>query len=396
MIVIYANESFPTTVTKAIMLCGPTPRGDGPSWRKEALSILEKLGYDGHVFIPEPADGQWAEDYMAQVNWEEKGLNRADAIVFWVPRDITGGEYGCPMPGFTTNDEWGYWRESGKVVWGSPGWAEKVRYQEHHAKKLGVPQGTTLEETLRKAISRLGKGSIRRGGECAVPLHIWEKKEFRAWLTAQQRAGNRLDEAKVLWTFWVGPKRDFLFSWALHVDVYIGSEKRSKINEFVLGRTDIAAVVPHSSHPTLYDADDRRDVTQLKVVLVKEFRSPVRNEEGFVYELPGGSSKEDESTAKLAIHELEEETGLKIGPDRLKPVGRRQIAATLSAHIGTLFSVELTDDELKELEADTQVHGVEEDSERTYVKVFSIQELLESCIVDWATMGMILAALRKV
>ena len=44
--------------TRAISLCGPTPRNNKvTSWRKEALNILQNTNYDGIVYVPELKDG---------------------------------------------------------------------------------------------------------------------------------------------------------------------------------------------------------------------------------------------------------------------------------------------------------------------------------------------------
>src|SRR5690606_7364487 len=103
MKVIYALESYPAAVTKTLFLAGPTSRtAQAASWRSEALRLLEELGYDGHVFIPEPQGGFWAENYINQVEWEEEFLKAADVILFWVPRDVKGNHpegNGSPMPG---------------------------------------------------------------------------------------------------------------------------------------------------------------------------------------------------------------------------------------------------------------------------------------------------------
>jgi len=89
--VVYARDPFPREYTKSIFLAGPTPRGKGnEGWRKEAIEILRKKGYDGVLFVPEPSDGNWAVDYDDQIEWEENGLHQADCILFWVPRDIKG------------------------------------------------------------------------------------------------------------------------------------------------------------------------------------------------------------------------------------------------------------------------------------------------------------------
>jgi hypothetical protein len=121
--VIYAKEQFPSEVVKTLMLCGPTPRNNNViSWRKEAIETLEKLGFDGHVFCPEERNGTFQGDYDDQIKWETEALNRADVIVFWVPRNMK------TLPGLTTNVEFGAWANSGKVILGFPENAENIRY----------------------------------------------------------------------------------------------------------------------------------------------------------------------------------------------------------------------------------------------------------------------------
>jgi len=398
--VIHALEPFPEEVTKTIFLAGPTPRGEeGKSWRPNMVELLVRYGFDGHVFVPEPKNSTWAEEYSNQVEWEEEGLQRADCILFWVPRDIEG-KHGQKMPALTTNDEWGAWKASGKVVWGDPPYAEKTRYQKHYAKKFGVPMEMYLNMIAQAAVKQVGEGALRKGGECQVPLHIWRKPDFQAWYKALKEAGNRLDGARLVWNFRV-PAPDFndsgkpparTFLYALHVNVHIGAEDRNKRNEIVIFRPDISSVVLYHRPPPSYD---RLQAT--KVVLVKEFRSPVRNGKGFVYELPGGSSpKADESPEQVAAQEVEEEVGLKLEPDRLHRVGQRQIGATLAAHHGAVYAVELTRDELTLLEeqaAQGVTHGEEGSTERCYTVVEPVGRIMREELVDWSQLGMILSAL---
>lgn len=127
----------------------------------------------------------------------------------------------------------------------------------------------------------------------------------------------------------------------------------------------------------------------------KEFRSPVRNKDGFVYEPAGGSSKDThEETELVALHEVEEEVGLRLHPSRFKSVASRQLAATLSVHQATVFAVELTEEEMAHvLLNEDVVRGVESDSERTYACVFTVKELLSQPLTDWSTLGMVMSAL---
>ncbi len=381
MQIVYANQSLPESWTKSIFLAGPTPRSeDTPSWRPEALRILEESGYDGVVFIPESANKEWLRDYTAQVEWEERCLHLADCILFWIPRDMK------TMPALTTNTEWGVWQDSGKVVFGAPPEAEKVTYQRYYAKKLDVSISDTLRDTVKAAMEMTGAGALRVGGEKEIPLYIWKTLHFQSWHQAQRRAGNRLDGARVQWTFRVGPQRKFVFFYALHVNVHIANENRNKTNEVVIARPDIATIVMYRRGAALDDSD---------VVLIREFRSPAATGDGFVWEVPGGSSfKPKGDPLGVVAEECREETGLKLDAARMRRHESRQMVATLSAHKAHLFSVEITEEELNLLRAERGVaHGVVEDTERTYVEVMKLGEIRKKSDVDWSMLGMILSVL---
>lgn len=108
------------TGKKSIFLAGPTPRGENQiSWRKEACEILERLNFDGVVYVPEYSTWHPKEDYTDQAMWERMALTEATVIMFWVPRSLPD------MAGFTTNVEFGYWLSSKKVIYGRPDYAKK-------------------------------------------------------------------------------------------------------------------------------------------------------------------------------------------------------------------------------------------------------------------------------
>lgn len=384
MEVVYALEDLPKTVSKSLFLAGPTPRDEnGNPWRQEALKILEESDFDGVVYVPEPRDAKWHKEYDRQVEWEELCLNQADCIVFWVPRDLK------TMPAFTTNDEWGTWKYSGKLVLGYPEPetrnTPKMSYMRHYADKLNISVTGTLKETLEAAVSFIGEGEERSGGERMVPLYVWRTPHFQNWYNSQVEAGNRLDDARVLFTFRPGNKK-FPFLWVLHVDMYIASEDRHKTNEFVLSRTDISSVVMWQKHDNFLESE---------IVLVREFRSPANTSDGFIRELPGGSAPKKQDPESTAAEEVHEETGLHLESSRLVSHGARQLAGTLSAHKGHLFSVELTDDEMVWLKAQRDVvHGNVDDSEQTFIEVYTIQELFEKELTDYSTLGMIMVVTK--
>ena len=407
MKIVYANQSLPSQWSKSIFLAGPTPRDpETPSWRPDALRALEEQGYDGVVFVPETSDKQWHHDYIDQVGWEEECLNAADCILFWVPRDLK------TMPAFTTNIEFGFWADSGKAVVGFPKDAPKTKYIKHYCDKLKIPNSNTLDNTVKNAVEFVGNGILRKDGARKVPLYIFKTPHFQKWYRFQiEEVGNRLDDARVLWNYRVGEQRKFPFFWAIHVDIFVTEENRNKSNEIIISRPDISSVLAFKPRESLMDCE---------VCLVKEFRSPGTTDDGFIWELPSGSSAKlgplIEDMFGVASEELEEETGLKIPLTRFQVAScpgvgqgyhtRRQLAGTSSTHGSHLFIVQLTDEELEYLKSQKDIpHGEANSSERTFVEVVTVRDILTASaadgwgdkfpICDWSTIGMILSVLAN-
>ena len=152
MQIVYAQQDFPDPHIPSLFLMGPTPRAEHPvpSWRPEAIRLLEEGGFEGVVYVPETEDGTWQHSYIDQVEWEYKGLCRASVILAWIPRDLT------TLPGFTTNVEFGRWVTSGKIIMGHPQDAPKTKYLDWLLdKETGKGWFPTLEETVQAAILAL-------------------------------------------------------------------------------------------------------------------------------------------------------------------------------------------------------------------------------------------------
>lgn len=383
MRIVQARQAFPDTWERSLFLVGPSPRGGQRhhSWRPIAIDMLQDLQYDGVVFNPEPMDGLDPDEYGAQVKWECQGLEYADGIVAWVPRNLVS------LPAFTTNVEFGWWMTSGKPqALGYPIGAPKMRYLHAHAERLGIPVYHTLDETLQSVIDQIGPGQQRTRAERAIPLHIWRRPEWQHWYRTQVAAGNLLIDAQVQWVYRVGRARH-VFCWALWVDVYVTAERRHKLNEFIFGRPDIAAVVLYHRGQSILDT---------QVALIREFRSPAVTPDGYIHEVPSGSSltRPDITPEQLAYDELREETGIVLGPGQLQPIGVQQLAGTLSVHRAHTFAAELTIDQWATVQAlaeSGREMGEPGGEERTRIETMTVADLISNRVpVDWANRGMIL------
>lgn len=288
----------------------------------------------------------------------------------------------------------------------------------------------------------------RRGGEHYVPLILWRSQAFQDWYQNQLRHGNKLLWADVEYVFTLKRSAKFTFSSAfiavLKAHIQIASENnRVKENEVVIFRPDVSAVVPFFVDDDGPASEEDENTTSLssssrllpsstlfksiKVVLTSEFRTPCRNAAGNqVVEPPCGSSwdhvdyiknpdQEEDATAteqqqqlernrKIALEELHEEADILLTSEeassRLIYVGSRQIASTLSAHKSHVFAVQLTRGEFDrclEAERESKVFGVEEDTERTSIRILSFEDVLSNSDngLDWSAVGVISQTLMK-
>ena len=380
MNLVYALEPLPDILYKSIFLAGPTPRDDTvQSWRLEAIKILkDDLQFNGTIFIPEPRSHCWHMEYDSQIEWEDKCLNVADAIVFWIPRNLLN------LPGFTTNIEWGRWESSGKAFLGYPSNADKMSYINLYAEKLNISISKTLSDTLKAAVQFIGTGAKRIGGERMVPYYIWNTEQFQSWYQNQVNAGNRIDDARVLFQF-IPKNKNYIFLFILQCDMYISKENRHKTNEFLLTRPDISSVV------LWYKNTDQ--VLNSEIVLIKEYRTCSSMKDGYIRELPGGSTEKCKNPVEIAVEEVEEETGFKLNSNRLTFHGKRQLAGTLSSHNANLFSVQLNEEEMNYFRNEiNNVHGLIDDTERCYIEISTLKDVLSpNSNVDWTTVGQIMS-----
>ena len=384
MTVVYSQEPFPKDEMKSIFLAGPVPRKEYElSWKNEALEILDSMGYNGVVYIPENRNPEQKEgnfDLQAQLDWEYTCMCACDAIVFWIPREMRSD---FEMIGLTTNVEFGRFLNSNKLFCGCPDEAPRMEYLKLISRDK-YEWHNTLEDTLKSVVQYLGRGIYREDEEIKIPLHIYKSKQFQNWYKQQLNVGNYLTGFNMEYEF-VMPKAKQMFLEIFHPSVYIAKENRVKDNEFVVARTDMSYILAYYK---------KEDVMDSEIVLCEEFRSPINNNEEMVFELPGGSSlNPNDDVLSTASKELEEETGLKLDKNRFEQVALKQSAATLCSHKIALFRVELTEEEINSLKKDNSIHGVIEDTEQIHLHVMKVSGALN--MVDWTNTGMILNGIKE-
>lgn len=161
MVINYADQKVIKGM-KSIFLAGPTPRNlNIVSWRKKAIKKLEKLGFDGVVYVPEYSSWRPLEDYYTQVMWERTALKESTVILFWIPRSLPD------MPGFTTNVEFGYWLHTKKVVYGRPDTAVKIKYLDWlYMTDYGLEPINNLDGLLRDGLTFLN--DVYKKHKCAT------------------------------------------------------------------------------------------------------------------------------------------------------------------------------------------------------------------------------------
>lgn len=109
--------------------------------------MLDALGFNGTIFVPEDGNGSAKFSYDDQIEWELQALHSATAILFWVDREMQH------MPALTTNVEFGLFAARRNVVLGYPKSAFRMKYLRGIAEMYGLPIRSTLLDTCQAAIN---------------------------------------------------------------------------------------------------------------------------------------------------------------------------------------------------------------------------------------------------
>lgn len=381
---VYATEPLPQAFWVSLFLAGPASVPGGESWRDEALRLLGSRGFDGVVLLPEARPGRPDLNPDAVAAWEDEALRHCDLILMWLPDSA--------LTDFCAVEQWGLLQRSGKIVLGT---TQKQGPLLRAAEKRRVPLARTLPELIALSQQLTRPGALRRGGERSVPLHLWRSPSFQSWFRALVSSGHRLDGVELEWSHRSRGVGRPPFLWAMRPRVQVRSERRQLTGEVVIGRADVSAAV-------LYHRPPGSPPGQTRVVVVREFRAAVRNRGGFAWMLPSGSAaragEHTHDARATAAQEVFEETGLRMPVEQLQPVPLfdRQLLASLTSHHAQLFRAALTPEQL-EAAQQTAAAGKPlgaSPSERCYVSVRTVADLLADPDVDWSHLGMILYALH--
>ncbi|MGZ2360930.1 nucleoside 2-deoxyribosyltransferase domain-containing protein [Streptomyces sp. 372A] len=158
---VMAREPIPAGLK--VFLAGPTPDKSvpAPPWRPDALELItaQWTGTESlTVLSPESRHGERAARYEDQVDWETEARAAADAVLFWIPRDMR------TMPGMTSNVEFGLDVSTGRAVLGCPPDCpnpERNRYLIYVARRHGVPVCSKLADTAAAALAVVAAAGAR-------------------------------------------------------------------------------------------------------------------------------------------------------------------------------------------------------------------------------------------
>lgn len=398
--VVYNREEPPAFFSKSIYLAGTNIRNifTGYHWRDEVLEVLERLRFDGVVFYPAenpekdrqfPDYNKDPELYLKQINWEKTWMDASDAIIFWTPR--SPDNYGL-----ASSFELGKYINSGRIFAGSPDRHNSTEFSYEKNNYFRVEfysEDRTwyndLSECVTDAVKFIGFGSTREGVRRHIPSMLYNHDAFSAWLSNISIAGHELEGIRPKFTF-VEPLSKKLFYWLVDASVKVTEENRSKNNEFVTGRSNLATLV-------IYSRDNEENFFKNRAIFVREFRSPANNEAGYVLEFPSGSI-EGKVAVDAAVKEFLEETGIEIKDfGDLTKLGSKQVAGTLSAHTNSAFSLEISKEEMDKIQAKfgEATLGDIAATELTYIEIRTFEDFMNSCMSDWGNIGLISAVVAK-
>lgn len=406
MNIVYNREEPPAFFKKSIYLAGTsvilyntTKKDDDKyenteyTYRDSAINFLSDKFEGGALFVPTDnpnsetsSPGPRDKDaYRERIEWEQTWLKACDAVVFWLPRNLSN-------LGLCSNFELGQLFHSGKCFIGAPYQPtdnDKNAYLQTLCDIQNLHWYNDLNKLLSDTLEFIGEGSTRKGYERKIPLQIWEHDAFQHWKKAMEEndLNCKVQDVDVIYNV-NAPESGKTFFWMIVPKIRVSGERRTKEFDCVIGRNEICSMC-------IYTNDTKLDDTE--IVLIKEFRSSGRSSDGYVTELPSGSFHENDSMVKSAMVELKEETGIELCEDkRAKFIGKKQMMPTLCSTANYVYAYDVSSKEMAEIkrQVKNKVFGIKEESERTHVVIKTWKQIIRDKLLDWPTLGMIAQVLH--
>jgi hypothetical protein len=213
---VFAGESPPREFDASIMLAGRAYRWDlPPNWYAPAIrQLADTWEPDGTlaIFVPESRAKSHRPDYAAVRTWKHMWGDRADIVIIWMNGGATPDALG-------SSEDFGRWRESGRVVVGA---APQRFYGPDEFYKVVDPHimlADSVDDAVHLALDHIGDGAPRAGVDRYLPLLLWRTPLVHGWLKGLEAKGHELRAVRVSWTVRSSDHRGPVCYWMVHAFV---------------------------------------------------------------------------------------------------------------------------------------------------------------------------------
>ncbi|MDX3224485.1 hypothetical protein [Streptomyces sp. ME19-01-6] len=370
-VIVYAGERFPSEWRAAVLL---TASGSTTTWHDEAVQRLQQGWRDAGrlvVLIPELRDGTPLS--IEQTQWVEKAVTWADEILTMAPAQTDPPVVLTPSAPANARDQ------DGRVIVINPEANAAVGTTAAGAQLQGISAVPTVAAAVGAALTRIGIGHARTGGQREVPLLVADSPAFYEWSRDLRAAGKSLVGARVEWAHGEDTRGRAMW-WALRPRIRHADQKITE--EFVVAHTSLVSIVAYFP---------QNPWTDTEVILVPTGTNHSART-GLSYQtkqrslrLPTAVSATIDNDRARSRAALSSELGVPVDTDRLRSFDARSDTSLLETSHG-LAHMELTEEEIDEARtrARTGPAGSPE--------VHRVADLLADPVCDWATLGLITRA----
>ncbi|MFJ1931579.1 hypothetical protein ACIPLC_15260 [Kitasatospora sp. NPDC086801] len=368
-VVVYAGEPLPTEWAASVLLAAAGP---SPDWHDSAVEHLRQWQGYGRmvVLLSQPRNGQAPGPKEQQ--WVEEAAAWADEIIALAPTDHSS------PPQLTLGQSADALHHAARLtLFAPPGHAPAPEGAPSWAGTHRVAVAPTIAEAVEAALSRIGRGHRRTGGNRQVPLLVARSAAFGGWYEEQLTTRTVLEEARVEWVCRQEHAGEPISWWILRARLRHRDGSRSE--ETVLAHPGLMSVVVY--HP-------REPWTDTEVVLLPSPASARGKTREFlrlptvINNVRAGGGNTDRAWSFLV-----EGLSLFLDSDRLRGSAFRNDSQLTSAR-RSVVRVALTDGEFDDLQDRLEL------SPAGAPEVYRLADLMADPVCDWATLGAITTAVQ--